>query len=261
MKDSAAAGLPPAPKKREEIVKFIIHGMAPYVNERKTGIKGIRLYILANSKEEENLINIALYGEKPGAFKEEALERKLSDHYINPDAGWYFEFKILNDQLPECLYRNETMGLDVIKESVVKGNFSKVKITILSGQAENDEYILDPAVKSKYKIGRGKNPVLTTGMMHLNDIVFIAKEEPGFDETKGLANLTVSRFHASIIFKPEQNKFYLVAETGGAASKTKLFSESGRMIRLEVPGALHELADGDQAELGGSARLLFRMEK
>jgi hypothetical protein len=95
-------------------------------------------------------------------------------------------------------------------------------------------------------------------MMHSNDISFIAKEEPGFDEIKGAANLSVSRYHASVIFKPEQNKFYLAAETGGVASKTKLFSETGRMIRLEVPGALHELADNDQAELGGSVRILFR---
>lgn len=257
MKD-IAAGLPPAPKKREEIIRFIIHGMAPYVNERKTGIKGIRLYVLAKSKEEENLVRIALYAEKSGAFKEEELERKLSDHYINPDADWYFEFKLLTDQIPDCLYRNETMGLDIIKESVVKTNFSKAIITILSGQAEKEEYLLDPAVKPKYKIGRGKNPVLTSGMMHTNDIAFIAKEETGFDETKGTANLTVSRFHASIIFKPELNKFYIAAEAGGVASKTKLFSENGKMIRLEVPGALHELADNDQAELGGSVRILFK---
>ncbi|MBL7762817.1 MAG: FHA domain-containing protein [Chitinophagaceae bacterium] len=257
MKD-IAAGLPPASKKREEIIRFIIHGMAAYVNERKTGIKGIRLYILTKSKEEENLVRIALYAEKPGAFKEEELERKLSDHYINPDAGWYFEFETVPDHIPECQYRNDSMGLDIIKESIIKNNFSRGRVTILSGQAEHEEYLLDPAIKSKYKIGRGKNPVLTTGMMHSNDIVFIAKEEEGFDETKGAANLTVSRFHASIIFKPEQNKFYIAAEAGGVASKTKLFSENGKMIRLQVPGALHELADNDQAELGGSVRILFK---
>ena len=258
MKDLTSAGLPPASKKREEITRFIIHAMAPYVNERKTGIKAIRLYILANSKEEETLINIALYGEKPGAFKEEELERKLSDHYINPDAGWIFEFKIVKDQVPDCMTKTATMGLDVIKESVLATNYSKAKLIVLSGQAENEEYILDPAVKPKFKIGRGKNPVLATGMMHTNDIVFIAKEEPAFDEQKGNANLTVSRFHASIVFKPGQNRFYVSAESGGAASKTKLFTENGKMIRLEIPGALHELADGDQVELGGSVRIQFR---
>jgi len=254
MKDFAA-GLPQAPKKREEITRFIIGALGPYVNERKTGIKGIKLYLLSGNSEEDNLINVALYADMPGLFKTRELERKLSDHYIVPDQGWYFEFRLIRDKLPHCTISRGNMGLDIIKDTSAKGSFTKAAITVLSGQAEKDEYILDPAVKLKYTIGRGKKPVLTSGRMHANDIVFIAKEEPGFDEQRGGGNLTVSRYHAAIIFKPDQNKYYIAAE-----ARLKLFSDDGKLLRLEIPGTLHELTDGDQVELGGSARLLFRKQ-
>ena len=259
VKDS---GLPPAHRKREEVIRFIIHSLHPYINEKNTGIKGIRLFIRCNNREEENLVNIALYADRQNAFKEEVLVRKLSDNYIYPEPGWHFEFILMRDLLPECMVSEGSMGLDVIKHSRVTGNFYNAKITVLSGQAEKDEYLLDPSKKLRYTIGRGKNPALPSGVIHTNDVVFISKEEPGFDDTKGKANMTVSRYHAMIVFNAQQKKYYLAADKGGtpdSGNKTKLFSENGRMTRLDIPGTLHELTDGDQFELGGSAKLLFRI--
>ncbi|MCW3119410.1 MAG: hypothetical protein JWM28_3492 [Chitinophagaceae bacterium] len=262
-KAAKESGLPPASRKRDEVIRFIIHGLHPYINEKNTGIKGIRLFILCNSREEETLLNIALYTDRPTAFQHEVLERKFSDNYIYPDPQWYFEFNLVRDQLPACQIHEGAFGMDIIKDSRLTGHFTTAKITILSGQAEQPEYLLDPTVKLKYKIGRGQHQTLPSGMMHTNDIVFFSKEDAGFEEMIGTANLTVSRYHAMILFNPQQNKYYIAADKGGtpdSGNKTKLFSENGKMTRLDIAGALHVLEDGDQVELGGSARLLFRVD-
>lgn len=262
-KSAKESVLPPASQKREEILRFIIHGLRPYTNERHTGIKGLRLFVLCRSREEENLLNVALYADRPRAFQQELLERKLSDNYIAPDPQWFFEFFLKGDSLPECQIHEGGFGLNIIKDESVTGNFVRARITILSGQAENTSYILDPTIKTKYKIGRGYQQALPSGMMHSNDIVFLGRENEGFEETRGIANLTVSRYHAMIIFNPQQNKYFIAADKGGtpeSGNKTKLFSENGKMTRLDIAGALHILSDGDQIELGGSARLEFNLK-
>ena len=254
--------LPPASQKREEILRFIIHGLRPYTNERHTGIKGIRLFALCRNKEEENLLNVALFADRPRAFQLEILERKLTDNYIAPDAQWFFEFSLMPDSLPDCHVNEGAFGLNIIKDESLTGNFVLAKITILSGQADNTGYILDPTIKTKYKIGRGYQQALPSGMMHSNDIVFLGREDNGFEESRGSANLTVSRYHAMIIFNPQQNKYFIAADKGGtpeSGNKTKLFSENGKMTRLDIAGALHVLSDGDQVELGGSARFTFNL--
>ena len=255
--------LPPASRKRDEILRFIIHGLRPYTNEQYTGIKGIRLFILCRNRQEENLLNVALYADRPRAFQHEVLERKLSDNYIVPDPQWFFEFNLVHDALPDCQVSEGGFGLAIVKDEPFNGNFIAAKISVLSGHAEKDSYILDPTTKVKYKIGRGFQQALPSGMMHSNDIVFLGREDEGFEEVRGAANLTVSRYHAMIIFNPQQNKYFIAADKGGtpeSSNKTKLFSENGKMTRLDIAGALHVLSDGDQVELGGSARLLFNLK-
>lgn len=255
-----ASVLPPAPEKREEIIRFIIHALRPYVNETNTGIKGIKLYILCGSKEEETLANIALYADKPNAFKTGELQRKLSDNYISPDAGWFFEYTLVRDKLPDCMFTQHSLGLDVVKSGQLTGNITIAGITVISGQLEMEEYLLDPKKKQKYTIGRSKTPILPSGAMHTNDIVFINKDEPGFDPVKGANNMFVSRNHAIIFYNAEQRSYFITADKGGipeSANKTKLFTTSGQVVRLDIAGASHEIHDGDQVELGGNARLLF----
>jgi pSer/pThr/pTyr-binding forkhead associated (FHA) protein len=255
-----ASSLPPAPVKREEIIRFIIHSMRAYVNETNTGVKGFRLYLLCKNNEEEILANIAVYADNPDLFKNE-LQRKLSDNYITPDANWSFEYNIVHDQLPDCRHQQGALGLDIIKRGQVTGNFTTAVITTLTGQTELGEYLLDPAKKQKFTIGRGKHPNLSSGAMHTNDIAFTSKEEPGFDAVKGAPNLSVSRNHAVIVFNTQYKKYMVAADKGGtpdSGNKTKLFTEDGKITRLDIAGAMHQLNDGDQIELGGNAKLLFR---
>ena len=76
----------------------------------------------------------------------------------------------------------------------------------------------------------------------------------------GASNQYVSRNHAVITFNPQQRSYFIAADKGGvpeSGNKTKLFTAAGRIVRLDIAGAAHELQDGDQLELGGSARLLF----
>ena len=255
--------LPPASQKRDEILRFIVHGLRPYIDERYTGIKGLRLFVLCRNRDEENLLNVVLYADRPHAFQRELLERKLIDNYIVPDPQWFFEFNLVTDALPDCQVREGGLGLNIIKDESLNGNLVHAKITVLSGQAEKSSYVLDPMAKLKYKIGRGYQQALPSGMMHRNDIVFLGREDEGFDEGRGAANLTVSRYHAMIIFNPQQNKYFIAANKGGTPesnNKTKLFSENGKMTRLDIAEALHVLSDDDQVELGGSVRLLFNLK-
>jgi pSer/pThr/pTyr-binding forkhead associated (FHA) protein len=259
---SRSFNLPPAPVKREEIIKFIVHSLRPYVNERNTGIKGLRLYVLCASKEEEALVNVALYADRADGFKNEELARKLSDNYISPDPNWFFEFVLVRDKLPDSMHVQGTLGLDVVKAGVIAGNVTIAGVTVISGQLEKEEYILDPKKKQRYLIGRSKNPILPSGAMQANDIVFINKDEPGFDPSLGASNEYVSRNHAVITFNPQLRNYFVAADKGGVPesnNKTKLFTATGKIVRLDIAGAAHELQDGDQLELGGMARLLFSM--
>lgn len=252
--------LPPASQKRDEILRFIIHGLRPYTNEKNTGIKGIQLFVRCHNREEENLVNVALYADRPKAFQQEVLERKLSDNYLTPDPQWNFEFSVIRFELPDCQINQDGFGMNILKDATVTGKFTPARITILTGQTEKTTYLLDPSVKLKCKIGRGFSQALPSGMMHTNDIVFLGKEDTGFNESIAAANLTVSRYHAMIIYNPQVNRYYIAADTGGtpdSGNKTKLFTEDGKMTRLDIAGALHILSDGDQVELGGSARLVF----
>ncbi len=254
------SSLPSAHMKREEIIRFIIDALQPYVDERSVSVEVLKLYVLCNTPEEEELAGIALYKQKPGYFRDHELERKLLNNYVQLASNWSFQFFLVTGSLPECKFRQGQLGLNVFTVAERELNYTPARITVLTGQAEQDEYLLDPVNKTKYYIGRGKNPTLHSGRRHTNDIVFLGKDEEGFDEMKGKSNLFVSRNHAIISFNPEKNRYYLYADQGGLpenGNKTKLFRSNDRTERLDIPGVAHELENGDQIELGGDAKLLF----
>jgi hypothetical protein len=256
----ADSPLPSAHVKREEIIRFIIDALQPYVDERSVSVEVLKLYVLCNTPEEEELAGIALYKQKPGFFREQELERKLLNNYVQLAKNWSFRFFLVTGSLPDCKFKQGPLGLQVFTEAEKELNYSPARISVLTGQAEQEEYLLDPVHKMKYFIGRGKNPTLPSGRRHTNDIVFLGKDEEGFDEAKGKSNLFVSRNHAIISFNPERNRYYLYADQGGLpenGNKTKLFKSNDRTERIDIPGVAHELENGDQIELGGDAKLLF----
>ncbi|WP_276480314.1 FHA domain-containing protein [Paraflavitalea pollutisoli] len=255
--------MPVTPIKREAITKFIIQALKPYVDERGMSLAGMRLYVLCADQEQEEAAKIALYADKPGVFQAEYLERKLANQFIQLEPNWFFEYQLVRDQLPAECIQHGTYGIKVTRAGdQVKEKFTTAMLQILVGQAEQFEYLLDPNIQLRFNIGRSRSPQLSTGKVQLNDIVFLASGEPGYDEGIGKANLHVSRNHAYIVYDPKQNKYLLYPDKGGlpdSGNKVKVHTVDDRIKMLNMYGIAHHLQDGDQIELGGEAVLRFKI--
>lgn len=258
-----ASFIPATNAKREEIVGFIIQSLKPYVDEKSLSVAGLHFYVLCNNPEQEEAARVALITDKPAMFKTEHLERKLVNHFIQLEPGWFFECSIVKDQLPANCLQQGDLGLTVVRsgDHIVE-NFSKARLQVLVGQAGQSEYLLDPYVKMKYYIGRSQSPQLSSGKIQLNDIVFTGREEPGFDEVKSRANLHVSRNHAYIIYDPKTDHYFLYPDKGGLpdnGNKIKIHTADDKIKWLNIYGVAHLLQEGDQIELGGEAILRFML--
>lgn len=255
--------IPESLVKRDEIIGFIIKSLRPYIDEKGLSVTGLKLYVLCGTREEEESARVALYMDKPGMFRSEHLERKLLNHFIQLEPDWFFESELVKEQLPEDSLQHGVFGLKVIcaGERIVATNYSKAKLQVLVGQAEFSEYILDPQAKQKFNIGRSKTPQLSSGKVQLNDIVFLALNEPGYNEIDGRANLHVSRNHAYIIYDTQGDRYLLYPDKGGLpdyGNKIKVHTADDKVKWLNIYGVSHLLQDGDQIELGGEAVLSFR---
>lgn len=257
-----ALSIPATRAKREEIVRFIINGLKPYIDEKGHTIAGLRLYVLCNNKELEETLQVALCSDTPGMFQKDHLERKLVNNFIQLSGDWFFEHHLVKDKVPDYCITHGAMGLEVIRrgQDFVQ-QYSIAKLQVLVGQAELPEYELNPQQQLKFNIGRTKSPQLTSGRIHTNDIVFWGSEDPLFNAQTGIANLHVSRNHAYIVYNPQLDKFFLFPDKGGLpenGNKTKIYTVDDKVKSLNVPGVSHELQNGDQIELGGSAILVFK---
>lgn len=254
--------MPVTPVKREAIIAFIVQALKPYVDERTVSVAGLRLYILCNSNEQEETAHVALCADKPGMFQASYLERKLLNHFIQLESNWFFEYEIVKEQLPDQCIRQGNFGLKVMRahERVVE-HYTKACIQVLVGQTAQHEYVLDPKTQLKYYIGRSKSPQLSSGKIQLNDIVFVGKDEPGFDEVAGRANLHVSRNHAYIEYDLKTGRYFLYPDKGGLpdnGNKIKVHTADDKIKFLNIYGVAHALHEGDQVELGGEAVLRFK---
>jgi pSer/pThr/pTyr-binding forkhead associated (FHA) protein len=260
-----ALSIPATRAKREEIVRFIINGLKPYIDEKGHTIAGLRLYVVCNNKELEETLQVALCSDTPGMFQKDHLERKLVNNFIQLSGDWFFEHHLVKEKLPDYCISNGVMGLEVIRrgQDFVQ-QYSIAHLQVLVGKAEFPEYELNPQRQLKFNIGRTKNPQLTSGRIHTNDIVFWGKEDEQFDAQTGVANLHVSRNHAYIMYNAQLDKFFLFPDKGGLpenGNKTRIYTTDDKVKSLNVPGVAHELQDGDQIELGGAAILVFRNTK
>jgi hypothetical protein len=261
---SSRSFIPSSTALREAIIGFIIQSLQPYVGESAVSVNGLHFYIVCSNPEEEEAARVALYVDRPGMFKTEHLERKLLNHFIQMDAGWFFEGHLVKEeQLPADCIRKLNFGLSIIRSGEhVPGNYSKALLQVLTGQAESSEYMLDPKKQLKFNIGRTKTPQLLSGKIQQNDIVFLGKDEPGFNELTGSANHHVSRNHAYIIYDPKNNCFRLYPDRGGLpenGNKLKIHTSNDKVKWLNLYGISHCLSDGDQVELGGAVVLRFKM--
>jgi hypothetical protein len=257
--------MPSTPAMREAIIGFIIQSLQPYVDEKAVSVNGLYFYMVCNNREQEEAARVALYMDRPGMFKTEQLERKLLNHFIQLDPGWFFEWHVVKDQqLPENCIRKENFGLKVVRsgEQVAVGSCSKALVQVLAGQAAYSEYVLDPNKQLKFYVGRTSAPQLSSGKIQQNDIVFLGNDEPGFNELTGSPNLHVSRNHAYIVYDPKTGSWLLYPDKGGLpenGNKLKIHGDDDKVKWLNIYGVSHCLCDGDQVELGGEAVFRFRV--
>lgn len=251
--------LPPASQKRDALFRFIVEKLSPYSNETANAPIGIRLWLLCPNPESEELMLAVLYADQPGRFEDE-LSRHLANQYIRLERGWSFEWQIVHEVLPaECTYRQGTTGLTVLHRPAPVQASSRVRLRALIGQTAEENYLLDPTVKTDYCIGRGHTGPTASGRVRTNDIVFLDADDQGFDPNRGEPNLTVSRQHASIRYDAAQRRYKLFADAGGlpaSGNKTKILHTDETVERADIPGMGYPLLPGDQIELGGEAKLL-----
>jgi hypothetical protein len=194
-------------------------------------------------------------------FKTEYLERRLVNHFIQLSPDWFFECHVVKEELPENCIVQGNFGLKPVRAGErITDHYRKALVQVLSGQAEQSEYTLDPHQQVRFNIGRSKNPKLSSGKIQLNDIVFLAKEDAGFSEATGSPNLHVSRNHAYILYDPKADQYFLYPDKGGLpdnGNKIKIHTADDKIKWLNIYGVGHSLQEGDQIELGGEAILRF----
>lgn len=255
---AATSALPPTAQKRDAVVRFIVEKLSPYANETDNAPIGLRLWALCPNAETEELMRAVLYASQPGQFADE-LSRHLANQYIQLEPGWTFEWQLVHETLPsDATYRQSDLGLQIIHRPAPVQASSRVRLRALVGQTAEESYVLDPAQKTDYCIGRGHTGPTATGRVRTNDIVFLDADDPAFDPSRGEPNLTVSRQHASIRYDAAQRRYKLFADTGGlptSGNKTKILHANDTVERADIPGIGYPLSPGDQIELGGEAKL------
>ena len=123
------------------------------------------------------------------------------------------------------------------------------------GSLELNPFEVDPAVKKRYRIGRGETSSRPDYSYRINDIVIKTDDS---DEVVQDLNNHVSSAHADLICR--EGRFYLQVLPSGTLSG----SNSTRIVRDQNPinldqvGIDYPLQDGDLIELGHSVLLEFK---
>ena len=254
------SGLPSTPRQRELLYGFIVEKLEAYSSETEGLPTGLTLWICCADTAEEDRMNVALYANQPGHFQQE-LSRHLADHYIRFAPDWRFRWQFVRDALPaDCTYRQGNLGLEVIRPATEKP--LRAQLRVLTGQTAEGSYVLDPAVQTEFRIGRGQMVQTASGRVRTNDIAFLDAGEPGFDPERGEPNLSVSRQHATIRYDAATRQYRLLADAGGLpanGNKTKILRANDTTERADLPGVGYVLGSGDQIELGGEAKLLLEL--
>ncbi|GAB3272203.1 hypothetical protein GCM10027347_43750 [Larkinella harenae] len=255
------SGPPPAAQRRNQIMRFVIEKLRAYQNEPENAPIGLRLFVLCETAEEEEVNRVALWTNQPGKFQQE-LNRQLADNYISLPKNWQFTVAFFRDVLPEHTYREGNLALTVLDPKKADGPVQLAVIKTLVGQTEQPEYELDPTQKTMFYMGRGNSTQTASGRVRINDIVILHDDDPGFDPQKGAGNRAVSRAHATIQYNPNQRRYALLVDPGGlpaSGNKTKLMHPDNTIERADIAGMTYPLQHGDQIELGGGVTLLFEL--
>lgn len=133
----------------------------------------------------------------------------------------------------------------------------KAVISIYDGRGSlaQEEYLLDPEVKTIFRIGRGEK-ANKGNLPRTNDIIIKANET---NPTVAGLNQCVSSAHADIIYK--DGKFMLQAKPWGTEdynNRTKIHRDE-EVTYLTTSGMKETLRDGDIINLGNSVYLEFHI--
>ena len=254
-------GPPPAARLREQVMRFVINKLRAYQNEPDTAPIGLRLAFLCPTPEDEELYRVVLWANQPEKFQAE-LARQLVDNYITLPKNWQFDYAFYTHTLPDTTYQEGNLGLIVVDKSKPDNSPLLAKVRALVGQLEQTEYILDPAQKTMYCIGRGHTTQTSSSRLRTNDIVILNDDDPGFDSERGSGNGAVSRAHATIRYDLVQKRYALLVDPGGlpaGGNKTKIIHPNESMDRADIAGMSYPLQSGDQIEMGGEVILLFEL--
>jgi hypothetical protein len=240
-------------------VKTVRHALVQFIKEqlRKAeggeggNIRSLHIF-LAPSKEEKHVYEAAVYYNEEDRFKNE-VQKIADDFAIELPADWAMNIAF-TDVLPaEASKVNELAAgliISTTKKPISK-KFPGARITVLNGEAEQEEYIITPG-KNKIYIGRDKKVRTPDGFYRENTIAFKA------DSTHE-SNKFVSRQHAHIEWNADAGTFYLFADEGGIppGNKIKIRQPDGSLVKLQSTQVGHRLQEGEQIVLGDSALLQF----
>lgn len=239
---------------RDLILQFIKEELQRLDGGEGKGICALQLYIAAEEGE-LFLYETSLYITEPGRLAEEI--QRIGDNYaIELPADWKLEVLFVNE-LPAGSIKKEALKTGLVLKSIsrtqaAQASATQAKISILKGQAEQQEYLLEPQT-NRINIGREKNVQAKDGSFRINTIAF--PEGAEFESNK-----YISRQHAHIEWDRETGAFKLFADEGGVppGNKTKIRSakdESLQKLNSTLIG--YPLADGDQVILADQVVLEF----
>jgi len=241
---------------RDLILQFIKEELQRLDGGEGKGIAALQLYIAAEEGE-RFLYETALYLTEPGVLKEEI--QRIGDNYaIELPADWELEV-LFQDELPAGSVKKEAIRVGLIlktasRTQVRQAIATNAKISILNGQAEQQEYLLETGT-NRINIGREKNVQAKDGSYRINGIAF-----PGELDS----NKYISRQHAHIEWDSTTAQFKIYADEGGVppGNKTKIRSAKDESIqKLNSTLIGYPLTEGDQIILADAAVLEFLIVK
>ena len=144
------------------------------------------------------------------------------------------------------------------QEETVSADKAVLSICRGKGSLADSSYILDPSVKTRYRIGRGEDSSRPEYSFRVNDII-IKTDDP--EERVQNLNDHVSSAHADLVY--QDGRFYLQVLPPGCAvggNITRIVRDQ-KPFELDNPSISYPLADGDLIELGGTVLLEFKLQR
>lgn len=236
---------------RDAILYFIRQRLSSAEGGEGTHIRGIHLYFNCTEATRPDYEAAVFYGDE-ARFKRE-IQRIADDYAIGLPAVWVLEM-VFTDVVPA-----EAEPIAGVQGSIWVSTSGKATpatttgiIRVLQGEAEHNEYILQPDA-GIINIGREKQVRSADGFMRINHICFPAGSSHE-------ANKFISRQHAHIVYDQESGQFLLFADEGGIPPNNKVKvrrKDAATPVKLQSRQVPHSLQDGDQVMLGDGALIEF----